>query len=71
MKTCHMAYKTQFPVAFYRYTVSCTISGHVYGRGTGPTLAAAKQAAAKEAYEKVKKERSLRVCAIFSLITEV
>ncbi|NXB32546.1 E2AK2 kinase, partial [Eulacestoma nigropectus] len=35
------------------YSVSCTISGVLYGRGTGPSLAAAKQAAAKEAYEKV------------------
>ncbi|NWU40158.1 E2AK2 kinase, partial [Hylia prasina] len=41
------------------YSISCTISGHLYGRGTGPSLAAAKQAAAKEAYEKVNKESSL------------
>ncbi|NXC08244.1 E2AK2 kinase, partial [Orthonyx spaldingii] len=47
------------------YSVSCTISGHVYGRGTGPSLAAAKQAAAKEAFEKVNKESSLTV-GIFS-----
>ncbi|NXU61048.1 E2AK2 kinase, partial [Horornis vulcanius] len=40
------------------YSISCTISGHLYGRGSGPTLAAAKQAAAKEAYEKVNKESS-------------
>ncbi|NWS32194.1 E2AK2 kinase, partial [Polioptila caerulea] len=53
------------------YSVSCTISGHLYGRGTGPSLAAAKQAAAKQAYEKVNKESSLTVCAIFSLNTEV
>ncbi|NWS02829.1 E2AK2 kinase, partial [Motacilla alba] len=53
------------------YSISCTISGYFYGRGTGPTLAAAKQAAAKQAYEKVNKESSLRVCAVFSLITEV
>ncbi|XP_002191239.5 interferon-induced, double-stranded RNA-activated protein kinase isoform X1 [Taeniopygia guttata] len=44
------------------YTVSCTISGHVYGRGAGPTLAAAKQAAAKEAYEKMEIERSNGSC---------
>ncbi|NXQ09211.1 E2AK2 kinase, partial [Vidua macroura] len=43
------------------YTVSCTISGHLYGRGTGPSLAAARQAAAKEAYEKVNKESPLTV----------
>ncbi|CAN8203603.1 unnamed protein product [Coccothraustes coccothraustes] len=41
------------------YSISCTISGHLYGRGTGPNLAAARQAAAKEAYEKVNKESSL------------
>ncbi|RLV98656.1 hypothetical protein DV515_00010545 [Chloebia gouldiae] len=44
------------------YTVSCTISGHLYGRGTGPSLAAAKQAAAKEAYEKMQTERSNGSC---------
>ncbi|NXV07613.1 E2AK2 kinase, partial [Cettia cetti] len=49
------------------FSISCTISGHLYGRGTGPSLAAAKQAAAKEAYEKVNKESSLTVCAIFRL----
>ncbi|XP_039574988.1 interferon-induced, double-stranded RNA-activated protein kinase isoform X1 [Passer montanus] len=38
--------------------VSCMISGHLYGRGAGPSLAAAKQAAAKEAYEKMETERS-------------
>ncbi|NXO89699.1 E2AK2 kinase, partial [Certhia brachydactyla] len=43
------------------YYVSCTISGHLYGRGTGPSLAVAKQAAAKQAYEKVNKESSLTV----------
>ncbi|XP_062346234.1 interferon-induced, double-stranded RNA-activated protein kinase [Cinclus cinclus] len=40
------------------HSVSCTINGHLYGRGTGPSLAAARQAAAKEAYEKVETERS-------------
>ncbi|NWY94263.1 E2AK2 kinase, partial [Loxia curvirostra] len=40
------------------YSISCTISGYLYGRGTGPSLAVAKQAAAKEAYEKVNKESS-------------
>ncbi|XP_058275683.1 interferon-induced, double-stranded RNA-activated protein kinase isoform X2 [Hirundo rustica] len=40
------------------YSISCTISGHLYGRGTGPSLAAAKQAAAKEACEKIEAERS-------------
>ncbi|NXQ17220.1 E2AK2 kinase, partial [Peucedramus taeniatus] len=43
------------------FSISCIISGHLYGRGTGPSLAAAKQAAAKEAYEKVNKESSLTV----------
>ncbi|XP_050171502.1 interferon-induced, double-stranded RNA-activated protein kinase isoform X2 [Myiozetetes cayanensis] len=37
---------------------SCTISGQVYGRGIGPTLAAAKQAAAKQALEKWEAEKS-------------
>lgn len=66
-----MGYKTWFHVVFYRYFVSCTISGVLYGKGTGPSLAAAKQAAAKEAYEKVNKESSLTICAIFSFNTEV
>ncbi|XP_053793411.1 interferon-induced, double-stranded RNA-activated protein kinase isoform X1 [Vidua chalybeata] len=44
------------------YTVSCTISGHLYGRGTGPSVAAARQAAAKEAYEKMETERSNGSC---------
>ncbi|NXH25559.1 E2AK2 kinase, partial [Myiagra hebetior] len=44
-----------------RFSISCTISGVLYGKGTGPSLAAAKQAAAKEAYEKVNKESSLSV----------
>uniref|UniRef100_A0A8C3VBC0 Eukaryotic translation initiation factor 2 alpha kinase 2 n=1 Tax=Catharus ustulatus TaxID=91951 RepID=A0A8C3VBC0_CATUS len=43
------------------YTVFCKISGCVCGRGTGPSLIAAKQAAAKEAFEKVNKESSLTV----------
>ncbi|NWI93708.1 E2AK2 kinase, partial [Pitta sordida] len=37
------------------FSVSCTISGHIYGMGTGPSLAAAKQAAAKQAFEKVRR----------------
>uniref|UniRef100_A0A8C3R3R5 Eukaryotic translation initiation factor 2 alpha kinase 2 n=1 Tax=Cyanoderma ruficeps TaxID=181631 RepID=A0A8C3R3R5_9PASS len=40
------------------YSISCTISGHLYGRGTGPSRAAAKQAAAKQAYEKIETEKS-------------
>ncbi|NXF21410.1 E2AK2 kinase, partial [Rhodinocichla rosea] len=48
------------------YSVSCTISGHLYGKGTGPSLAAAKKAAAKEAYEKVNKESSLTIPLFFS-----
>ncbi|NXK30892.1 E2AK2 kinase, partial [Piprites chloris] len=53
------------------FSCSCTISGQLYGRGTGPTLAAAKQAAAKQAFEKVNKKGSLMVCAIFTLKTKV
>ncbi|NWS95508.1 E2AK2 kinase, partial [Mionectes macconnelli] len=49
---------------------SCTISGQLYGRGTGPTLAAAKQAAAKQALEKVNKKGSLTVVAVFTIKTE-
>ncbi|XP_053920166.1 interferon-induced, double-stranded RNA-activated protein kinase isoform X2 [Cuculus canorus] len=41
------------------FSCSCVISGTVYGIGTGPSLAAAKQAAAKQAYEKLDKEGSL------------
>ncbi|NXY48648.1 E2AK2 kinase, partial [Ceuthmochares aereus] len=43
------------------FSCSCVISGTVYGIGTGPSLAAAKQAAAKQAYEKLDKEGSLTV----------
>ncbi|XP_009976858.1 PREDICTED: interferon-induced, double-stranded RNA-activated protein kinase-like, partial [Tauraco erythrolophus] len=38
------------------FSCSCTINGAVYGIGTGPSLAAAKQAAAKQAVEKLMKE---------------
>ncbi|NXL55697.1 E2AK2 kinase, partial [Chordeiles acutipennis] len=38
------------------FSCSCTISGFVYGIGTGPSLATAKQAAAKQAFEKLTKE---------------
>ncbi|NWU78707.1 E2AK2 kinase, partial [Onychorhynchus coronatus] len=48
------------------FSCSCTINGQLYGMGTGPTKAAAKQAAAKQALEKVNKEGSLTVCAIFT-----
>ncbi|XP_066034678.1 interferon-induced, double-stranded RNA-activated protein kinase [Chamaea fasciata] len=44
------------------YSISCTISGRLYGRGTGPSRAAAKQAAAKEAYKKIETERSNGSC---------
>ncbi|NXC45308.1 E2AK2 kinase, partial [Penelope pileata] len=53
------------------FSCSCTISGRIYGIGTGNSVAAAKRAAAKQAYEKLHKEGSLRVGAIFSLKTEV
>ncbi|KAF1432164.1 Interferon-induced, double-stranded RNA-activated protein kinase, partial [Spheniscus demersus] len=36
------------------FSCSCTISGFVYGIGTGASLATAKQAAAKQAFEKLK-----------------
>ncbi|XP_042665851.1 interferon-induced, double-stranded RNA-activated protein kinase isoform X1 [Centrocercus urophasianus] len=42
------------------YSCSCTISGHVYGNGTGNSLAAAKQAAAKEAYRVLQEQESSR-----------
>ncbi|XP_062428054.1 interferon-induced, double-stranded RNA-activated protein kinase isoform X4 [Rhea pennata] len=42
-----------------RFLCTCTISGHVYGQGTGISQAAAKQAAAKEAYEKLNEQRDL------------
>ncbi|XP_072187754.1 interferon-induced, double-stranded RNA-activated protein kinase isoform X2 [Excalfactoria chinensis] len=41
------------------YSCSCIISGHVYGNGTGNSLAAAKQAAAEEAYKALKEQESL------------
>ncbi|NWZ89934.1 E2AK2 kinase, partial [Nesospiza acunhae] len=47
------------------YSVSCTISGHLCGKGTGRSLAAAKKAAAKEAYEKVNKESSVTVYSFY------
>uniref|UniRef100_A0A8C9F9I8 Eukaryotic translation initiation factor 2 alpha kinase 2 n=1 Tax=Pavo cristatus TaxID=9049 RepID=A0A8C9F9I8_PAVCR len=43
------------------YSCSCTISGHVYGKGIGHSLAAAKQAAAKEAYKLLQEQESLRI----------
>jgi len=43
----------------------------LYGTGTGNTSAAAKQAAAKQAFEKLNMEGALTVCVIFSLKTEV
>ncbi|XP_010085226.1 PREDICTED: interferon-induced, double-stranded RNA-activated protein kinase [Pterocles gutturalis] len=42
-----------------RFSCSCIISGFVYGIGTGPSQATAKQAAAKEAYEKLCKEGTI------------
>ncbi|XP_010119648.1 PREDICTED: interferon-induced, double-stranded RNA-activated protein kinase [Chlamydotis macqueenii] len=41
------------------FSCSCTIGGFVYGTGTGTTLATAKQAAAKQAFEKLNKEGAL------------
>ncbi|KAJ7403545.1 hypothetical protein WISP_150326 [Willisornis vidua] len=40
------------------FSCSCTISGRLYGMGTGFTLAAARQAAAKQAFEKRNTESS-------------
>ncbi|NXL40978.1 E2AK2 kinase, partial [Podilymbus podiceps] len=53
-----------------KFSCSCTISGRVFGIGTGTSLAAAKQAAAKQAYEQLTKEDSLPVCTLFSLKIE-
>ncbi|KAM6324280.1 interferon-induced, double-stranded RNA-activated protein kinase [Aegotheles albertisi] len=41
------------------FSCRCTISGVVYGIGTGTSLSVARQAAAKEAYEKLEKEGAL------------
>ncbi|XP_021145090.2 interferon-induced, double-stranded RNA-activated protein kinase isoform X3 [Columba livia] len=41
------------------FSCSCTISGFVYGIGTGASVGAAKQAAAKQAYEKLQEEDAL------------
>ncbi|XP_009329316.1 PREDICTED: interferon-induced, double-stranded RNA-activated protein kinase [Pygoscelis adeliae] len=41
------------------FSCSCTISGFVYGIGTGASLATAKQAAAKQAFEKLKQQGAL------------
>ncbi|XP_030355964.1 interferon-induced, double-stranded RNA-activated protein kinase isoform X11 [Strigops habroptila] len=38
------------------FSCSCTISGYVYGNGTGPSVAAAKRAAAKQAFEELIKQ---------------
>ncbi|XP_010705171.1 interferon-induced, double-stranded RNA-activated protein kinase-like [Meleagris gallopavo] len=43
------------------YSCSCTISGHVYGNGIGNSLAAAKQAAAKEAYRVLREQEPSRL----------
>ncbi|NWH25353.1 E2AK2 kinase, partial [Grus americana] len=47
------------------FSCSCMISGVLYGIGTGSTQGAAKQAAAKQAYEKLNKESALTVCFAF------
>ncbi|KGL89487.1 Interferon-induced, double-stranded RNA-activated protein kinase, partial [Charadrius vociferus] len=41
------------------FSCSCTISGVLYGIGTGASAAAAKQAAAKQAFEKLSNEGAL------------
>ncbi|XP_025936977.1 interferon-induced, double-stranded RNA-activated protein kinase isoform X7 [Apteryx rowi] len=42
-----------------KFLVTCTVSGHVYGKGTGISEAAAQQAAAKQAYEKLNEQGDL------------
>ncbi|NXI56251.1 E2AK2 kinase, partial [Chloroceryle aenea] len=54
-----------------KFFCSCIISGSVYGTGSGSSRAAAKQAAAKEALEKLKEEGDPAVCAIYGLKTKV
>uniref|UniRef100_A0A6G1R329 Eukaryotic translation initiation factor 2 alpha kinase 2 n=1 Tax=Hypotaenidia okinawae TaxID=2861861 RepID=A0A6G1R329_9GRUI len=53
------------------YYFSCTISGVLYGTGTGASPTAAKQAAAKQGLEKLNQEQDLTVCATFSPKPEV
>ncbi|XP_026700904.1 interferon-induced, double-stranded RNA-activated protein kinase isoform X3 [Athene cunicularia] len=48
------------------FSCSCTVSGIVYGSGTGTSLAAAKQAAAKQAFEKLNKEDTLTMGSKYS-----
>ncbi|NXF42952.1 E2AK2 kinase, partial [Oceanites oceanicus] len=48
------------------FSCSCAINGTVYGTGTGPSLAAAKQAAAKEVLEKLNKPGAPTVCIMIS-----
>nr|XP_009932715.1 PREDICTED: interferon-induced, double-stranded RNA-activated protein kinase [Opisthocomus hoazin] len=43
------------------FSCSCTVSGVLYGTGTGNTSAAAKQAAAKQAFEKLNMEGALTI----------
>ncbi|KAM6206963.1 interferon-induced, double-stranded RNA-activated protein kinase [Sarcoramphus papa] len=43
------------------FSCNCTISGFMYGSGTGTSLAAAEQAAAKQAFEKLKEQGVLTV----------
>ncbi|NWX46655.1 E2AK2 kinase, partial [Steatornis caripensis] len=47
------------------FSCSCTISGVVYGTGTGTSVSAAKQAAAKQAYEQLNKQCSPTVSVYF------
>ncbi|NXJ00712.1 E2AK2 kinase, partial [Psophia crepitans] len=48
------------------FSCICTINGDVFGTGTGPTIGAARQVAAKEAYEKLMTESTLTVYIIIS-----
>ncbi|NXK27519.1 E2AK2 kinase, partial [Arenaria interpres] len=50
------------------YSYSCTISGVLYGVGSGNSAAAAKQAAAKQAFEKLKNEGFLTVFILFMFV---
>ncbi|KFP46483.1 Interferon-induced, double-stranded RNA-activated protein kinase, partial [Cathartes aura] len=48
------------------FSCNCTISGFMYGSGTGTSLAAAEQAAAKQALEKLKEQGALTVYIMIS-----
>uniref|UniRef100_A0A8C0QP32 non-specific serine/threonine protein kinase n=1 Tax=Chelonoidis abingdonii TaxID=106734 RepID=A0A8C0QP32_CHEAB len=51
----------------YRFSYSCKIGDKIYGEGTGNDKKAAKQAAAKCAYEQLRAQETSRVCIACSL----